>query len=151
MSDSLNSERLRKRVLSYIDPRGRPSEPGRQVTEPAFPVLWNGRIVHRDPEDDSGFFLFEHWKLDGEPSRKLDGDGGGKELASKGAREPQPLPPSPSNFSAKTMFDPFVFEVLDGQFFVYEPDGTGTSEPLDEAIPKLAAILGAARLAANSS
>jgi hypothetical protein len=116
---------------------------------------------------------FEHWKLDGADgevtarsliSETSEGDRAGAlgESLSRGSSSPSsfsyqpPLPPPdtktkpPSNFSARVRFLPFVFEVLDGQLFVYEAEGTGTSEPLETAIPKLEAILGAARLAANS-
>jgi hypothetical protein len=137
MNDEPTSEHMRKRALTYIDPRGRPSKPGPSRLELAVEE-------ERMRDEVEGYARnggFEHWKLDG---------GGTMNRVNTVVEVPPDLPP-PSSFSATTMFDPFVFAVEDGQFFVYEPSGAGTSEPLETAIPKLEAILGAARLAANSA
>ena len=99
---------------------------------------------------------FEHWKLDGGSGGSL--DVASPSQASEATRMPEPhhsFDP-PSNFSAKTTICGIDFEVksegkhlnlhlIDEELFLWR------FEPLETAIPKLEAILGAARLAANSA
>jgi hypothetical protein len=112
--------------------------------EPAFHDL-------RNNNNSNGF---EHWKLDGA------GEGGGvvpHELEGNN-RPPALESSSPSNFSAKTTICGIDFEVhREGKhvnLHLYSDEENlerlWTFEPVETAIPKLEAILGAARLAANS-
>jgi hypothetical protein len=157
-TDGLNSDKIRERVLGYIDTRGRPSIPGgdaveghsRQATEPAFPAP---PIEAFDWDVDGKINRFEHWKLDGEETHS---DVGMVNV----------VPSSPSNFSAKTTICGIDLEVRrdgkhlnlhillheDGHLERHE-DGhleQWRFEELETAIPKLACILAAARLAADS-
>jgi hypothetical protein len=115
----------------------------------------------------SGGIIFPRIDVDFKPQwdseGKLDGagEGGGvvpHELEGNN-RPPKFESPSPSNFSAKTTICGIDFEVhREGKhvnLHLYSDEENlerlWTFEPVETAIPKLEAILGAARLAANSS
>jgi hypothetical protein len=187
MTDGPTSEHMRKRALTYIDPRGRPSKPGPSslelaVEEAAMRLDGEGRedgpsangaqcreaqsvspspsslavegYERKDVTPTLAPLLyapggFEHWKLDG---------GGTMNRVNTVVEVPPDLPP-PSNFSAKTTICGIDFEVhREGKhvnLHLYSDEENlerlWTFEPLETAIPKLEAILGAARLAANSA
>ena len=134
-----------------IEPALDSSENGsdsRDITAVLGPILHEG--LKRDAERYVHPIMggFAHWKLDGDvnPQAAL------SPAASGSGNGP---PASPSNFSAKTTICGIDFEVksegkhlnlhlIDEELFLWR------FEPLESAIPKLEAILGAARLAANS-
>jgi hypothetical protein len=137
--------------------------------------LFTGDIIEVETNDEAGTVKvrpvekngFEHWKLDGdveaqelditegcevfEPSEhwKLDGEEASRRLASESEA------PSPSNFTAKTTICGIDLEVRrDGKHLnlhmLLHEDGhleQWRFEELETAIPKLACILAAARLA----
>jgi hypothetical protein len=143
---------MRRRALTYIDPRGRPSKPGPSSLELAVEE-------ERMREEVEGYGRapvlapllyapggFEHWKLDGEDGRP-GADASVEAEATKGLGH---TPASPSSFSATTTICGIDFEVTRKYFHLYEEGELWRYETLEQAIPKLEAILGAARLAANS-
>jgi hypothetical protein len=143
MSDEPNSETLRARVLQHVDPRGRPSVPGDSVEgyerkTPRAGTMEAAGIEPASPSQNRPLTSnngFEHWKLDGE---------GGANVVL------EPVAPSPSNFSAKTTICGIDLEVRrEGKHLNLHviADGLWNFEELETAIPKLACILAAARLA----
>lgn len=163
MTDGFTSDQMRDRALRSIDPRGRPSTPGPPneldiATEEAVmreevegyerksPGAGNLEAAGIEPAShpsENGQISrgFEHWKLNGEIPEEL--------VESF----------STSNFSAKTTICGIDFEVgRDGKHANLhlswgDADGHLMSwnfEPLETAIPKLASLLGAARLVENA-
>lgn len=169
MTDGFTSDQMRDRALRSIDPRGRPSTPGPPneldiATEEAVmreevegyerksPGAGNLEAAGIEPAshpspNGSSSRGFEHWKLDGELP---EGESSREERTETVARSPS------GSFSAKTTICGIDFEVRrDGKHtnlhvFDNEED-FWKFEPLETAIPKMAALLGAARLVANSS
>lgn len=113
-----------------------------------------GSLLMRELPRKGGF---EHWKLDGEGvANAVERSVHHSSEHAVGVAAEGPVsnsPPSPSNFSAKTTVCGIDFEVRRDDrhlnLHLYEEGEIWRFEELEQAIPKLEAILGAAKMAAN--